>query len=97
MTLFVGAVRETVFLEEPMRAALALFIPLGALVGIFACKISGPSFICEHANFAVGKNIFHQQMSLVVTLAFLLVTAFVLVGLSAFASTSWTYDCSVVW
>jgi hypothetical protein len=61
VTLFVGAVKETVFLEEPTRAALALFIPLGALVGIFACKISGPSFICEHANFAVEKNTFRQR------------------------------------
>ena len=32
MTLLVGAVGETVFLEEPTRAALALFILLGALV-----------------------------------------------------------------
>jgi len=36
VTLFVGAVRETVFLEDPTRAALALVIPFGALVELLA-------------------------------------------------------------
>ena len=36
VTLFVGAVGETVLLEEPMRAALALVIPFGVLVESFA-------------------------------------------------------------
>ncbi len=36
VTLFVGAVGETVLLEEPTRAALALVIPLGALVELLA-------------------------------------------------------------
>jgi hypothetical protein len=60
LTLIVGAVRETVFLEEPMRAAFALLIPLGVLVNLLACKVSGPRFICEHANLAMWKFIFHQ-------------------------------------
>ena len=85
VTLIVVAVGETVFLEEPTRAAFALLIPLGVLVELLTCKVSGPCFICEHANFSVWKIIFHQKTSLVVSLAFLLV-AFVLVSLSAFAS-----------
>jgi hypothetical protein len=36
VTLFVGAVRETVFLEDPTRAALALVISFGALVELLA-------------------------------------------------------------
>jgi hypothetical protein len=88
MTLIVGAVREKIFLEEPMRAALALLIPLGALVNLLACKVSSPRFICEHANFSVWEFVFHQKVSLVVSLAFLLV-AFVLVSISAFASIYW--------
>ena len=60
VTLFVGAVRETVFLEEPMRAALALVIPFGALVELLACIICDPRSICEHANLAVLRFILHQ-------------------------------------
>jgi hypothetical protein len=44
----------------PMRAAFALLIPLGVLVNLLACKVSGPRFICEHANLAMWKFIFHQ-------------------------------------
>ena len=43
-----------------MWLALALVIPLGALVEFLACKVCNPHFICEHANFAMGKNVFHQ-------------------------------------
>jgi hypothetical protein len=43
-----------------MRAALALLIPLGALVELLACKICDPRFIFEHANLAVWKFIFQQ-------------------------------------
>ncbi len=97
VTLIVDAVGETVFLEEPTRAAFALVvIPLGALVKLLACKVSGPRFICEHANFSVWKIIFHQKRSLVISLAFLLV-AFVLVSLSAFASIHWPRRCSYFW
>jgi len=60
VTLFVGAVRESVFLEEPTRAALALVIPFGALVELLDCKICDPRFICEHANLAVWRFILHQ-------------------------------------
>ncbi len=94
--LIVGAVGETVFLEEPTRAAFALLIPLGALVELLACKVSGPHFICEHAKVSVWKIVFHQKTSLVVSLAFLLV-AFVLVSISAFASIYWPRRCSYFW
>jgi len=60
VTLFVRAVRETVFLEEPTRAALALVIPYGALVEFLAHKICDPRFICEHANLAMWRFILHQ-------------------------------------
>ncbi len=38
-----------------MRAALALFIPLGAFVDLLAFKVYGPRFI---ANFGRGENRF---------------------------------------
>jgi hypothetical protein len=39
MAFLVEAVAETVFLEEPARAALAPVIPLGAFVDLLACKV----------------------------------------------------------
>ena len=84
VTLHVWAVRETIFLKEPTRAVLALFVPMRALVKLLARKISSPCFISEHADFTVGEGIFYQRMFLAVSLAFLLV-AFVIIILFAFA------------
>ncbi len=39
VAFLVGAVAETVFLEEPARAAFAPVIPLGAFVNLLACKV----------------------------------------------------------
>ncbi len=84
MTLYVWAVGETIFLKEPTRAALALFVPIRASVKLLACKISSPSFVGEHADFTVGEGIVYQRMFIAVSLAFLLV-AFVIIVLFAFA------------
>ena len=39
VALLVGAVAETVFLEEPAKAALTPALPLGALVDLLACEV----------------------------------------------------------
>ena len=96
MTLHVWAVGETIFLKEPTRAALALFVPIWALVKLLARKISSPCFIDEHADFTVGGEIFYQRMCLAVSLAFLLV-AFVIIILFAFASSSCTHSHGIFW
>jgi hypothetical protein len=91
VTLCVLAVGETVLLEEPARAALAFFIPFGSRVVMFSCESSCPSFICEHADFAVGEEILDHCGFLVISPSFLPVAAsFVFVETSAFFSTSWT-------
>ena len=39
VALLVGEVAETVFLEEPAKAALTPALPLGALVDLLACEV----------------------------------------------------------
>jgi hypothetical protein len=79
-----------------MRAALALFVPIWALVKMLARKISSPCFVSKHADFAVGERIFNQSMFLSVSLAFLLV-AFVIIVLFAFAPPSCTHGQGIFW
>jgi len=90
VTLHVWAVGEKTFLKEPTRAALALFVPIRALVKMLARKISNPCFVSEHADFTVGDGIFNQRIFLsVLSFAFLLV-AFVVIVLFAFSPRSCT-------
>ncbi len=96
MTLLVWAVGETIFLKEPTRAALALFVPIQVLVKLLARKTSSPFFINEDADFTVGEGIFYQRMFLAVSLAFLLVM-FVIIVLVAFASPSCTCGQGIFW
>ncbi len=58
VTFFVGAVGETVLLEEPTRAALAPLIPLGALVKLLACKIFDPSSFASMQILPCGDLFF---------------------------------------
>ena len=90
VTLIVGAVRETVFLEEPTRAARVLVIPLGVLVELLACKVCDPYFICGHANLVVWRFILHQRASSFVISFSSLLVAFVFVSISVLASIFWT-------
>jgi hypothetical protein len=71
VTLCVWAVRKTVLLEEPTRAALAPFVPFGSHIVTLACEVSGMSFVHEHAYFAVRELILHHCMFLVISPSFL--------------------------
>ncbi len=54
MPLFIFAVDETVPVEEPARAASALFAPHWMLVNVLVCKIHDPLLIREHAKVWCG-------------------------------------------
>ena len=96
VTLYIWAVGETIFLKEPTRAALGLFVPIWALVKLLAHKNSGPCFVSEHAAFTVGEGIFYQRVFLTISLAFLLVAFFIIV-LFAFAPPSCTCSQGIFW
>ncbi len=64
MTLLVWAVEESIFLKEPTRAALAVFVPIRVLVKLLPLKISSSCFINEHADFTEVEGILYCRVTI---------------------------------
>jgi hypothetical protein len=95
VALLIWKVAETVFLEEPTRAALDLLFLLGRLPTCLCTKFMAHILFLSMHIFGVGWFVLDEFVRLDQTLSFLLFTVLIIVQFSMFTSLpcGWWFFC----